>query len=64
MKMLRYIQDRGGSVKLKPIEAVPLNGNRLRSFQKHFRNEKIVTARINNLMHTALEIKIMRLSAF
>ena len=58
MKMLRYIHDRGGSVKLQPIEGVPSEWKSpSEAFKSTLEHEKIVTGRINDLMHTALEIK-------
>lgn len=58
MKLFRYIQDRGGSVTLKPIDKVPTSWKSpSAAFEDTFRHEQEVTALINKLMDTAVELK-------
>ncbi len=58
MKMLRYIQERGGSVKLLPIDAVQTEWKSPSdAFKDAYDHEKKVTSLINGLMDTAIEIK-------
>ena len=58
MKMFRYIHERGGEVKLKPIAKVDTNWKSCAAvFNDTLNHERKVTALINGLMDTAHEIK-------
>ena len=58
MKFLGYIQERGGEVELKAIEAPPVKfGSMLKMFEEVLSHEKKVTAMINNLYELALKEK-------
>lgn len=58
MKMFRYIQERGGSVKLLPIAAVQTEwASPSDAFKNTLEHERKVTSLINHLMDTAFEIK-------
>lgn len=58
MKLLHYIQERGGEVELKAIEAPPAKfGSMLELFQAVLAHEKKVTAMINGLYEAALAAK-------
>ncbi len=58
MKFLNYIQERGGEVELKAIEAPPVKfGTMLKLFEEVLAHEKKVTALINNLYELALKEK-------
>ena len=58
MKFLHYIQERGGEVELKAIEAPPVKfGSMLKLFEEVLAHEKKVTALINNLYELALKEK-------
>lgn len=58
MKILHYIQERGGEVELKALEAPPVKfGSMLKLFEEVLTHEKKVTALINNLYELALKEK-------
>ena len=58
MKILHYIQERGGEVELKALEAPPVKfGSMLKLFEEVLTHEKKVTAMINNLYELALKEK-------
>jgi ferritin len=58
MKFIHYIQERGGEVQLKAIEAPPVKfGSMLKLFEEVLTHEKKVTALINNLYEVALKEK-------
>lgn len=58
MKLFRYLQERGGSVTLKPIDKVETTWNSpSHAFQETLKHERVVTSLINNLMDTAVELK-------
>ena len=58
MKFLHYIQERGGEVVLKALDAPPAKfGSMLKMFEEVLSHEKKVTAMINNLYELALKEK-------
>jgi ferritin len=58
LKLLKYVQDRGGSVELKPIAEVPAGWKSPSdAFLHTLHHEQKVTSLINALMGTAVELK-------
>ena len=58
MKIYDFINDRGGRVVLKQIDAPPVEwSSPLEAFEKALEHEQIVTERINKLMDLAVEKK-------
>lgn len=58
MKFLHHIQERGGKVELKTLEAPPSNfGSMLKLFETVLAHEQKVTALINNLYEAAVKEK-------
>lgn len=58
MKMYDYVVERGGRVLLKAIEEPPAEWDSpLAAFQNAYAHEQHITARINDLVNTARELK-------
>lgn len=58
MKFFNYVNDRGGRVLLKPIDAVKTEWNdEIEVFEDTLKHEQKVTGLINNLVNIALEEK-------
>ena len=58
MKFFDYINERGGRVELKPIEAVKTEWkDEIEAFEETFAHEQKVSALINNLVNIAIEEK-------
>ncbi|MBN2803672.1 MAG: ferritin [Deltaproteobacteria bacterium] len=57
-KLITFINDRGGEVKLETVEAPPLKWESpLAALEATYKHEVMVTGLINNLMDTAFEAK-------
>ncbi len=58
LKFFDYVINRGGEVKLQPIDAVPHEWNGIINvFEETLKHERKVTSLINNLMDVAIEEK-------
>ncbi|MBI9037614.1 MAG: ferritin [Bacteroidales bacterium] len=58
LKFFNYLNERGGRVNLKPIEAVKTEwDNEIEVFQETLKHEQHVTFLINNLVNSAIEEK-------
>jgi ferritin len=57
-RIMKFIGERGGKVKLTPIEAVQQEWNSPKNaFEDTLKHEKIVTKKIHKLMDVAVELK-------
>jgi len=57
-RFMKYIGERGGKVKLMPIDEVKQEWNSPKdAFAETLSHEKVVTAKIHNLMDIAIELK-------
>jgi ferritin len=58
IKFYNFVNDRGGSVSMQPIDGPPVSwGSPLEAFEDAYNHEVEVTKRINNLVDLALELR-------
>jgi ferritin len=58
MKLFDFVCERGGTVRLAPIEGPPTEwGSPLQVFEESYRHEQKVTGLINSLVDLSLELK-------